>query len=292
MVICVWILVNGRICDSAAPCLRATDRGFMLGDGLFESLRSYGGMLPFWDLHSERLRKGMARMGFSSEGIPFDAMEGMVYDLMARNSLSDAYIRLTVSRGDDIPELLPPWGTGSPTWVLSARPLPPHVNGYHMSGISAVISSLARHGSSFTVRFKTVNYLDLILAKREAHEAGAQEAIFLNEEGYVAEAATANIFWVTDGILRTPSLDLPILPGITRQKVMEITAYMDIRLEEGAFPLSSLLECTEAFLTNSLQGIIPLARINEKSLGCGGAGPVTRRMQSEYNDLLKRVMAR
>jgi len=288
----VWIVVNGRICDSTAPCLKATDRGFMLGDGLFESLRSYGGMIPFWDLHCERLRRGMARMGFSSEGIPFDTMEGMVHDLMTRNSLSDAYIRLTVSRGDDIPELVPPWGEVSPTWVLSARPLPSHVNAHQGRGISAVISSLVRHGCSFTVRFKTINYLDLILAKREAHEAGAKEAILLDEEGYVAEAATANIFWVTGGILRTPSLDLPILPGITRQKVMEIAAYMDIRLEEGAFPLSSLLECTEAFLTNSLQGIIPLVRINGGSLGDGGAGQVTRRMQSEYNDLLKQVMAR
>jgi branched-subunit amino acid aminotransferase/4-amino-4-deoxychorismate lyase len=288
----MWIAVNGRICDSAAPCLKATDRGFMLGDGLFESLRSYGGMIPFWDLHCKRLCRGMARMGFSPDGIPFDTMEGMAHELMARNGLSDAYIRLTVSRGDDIPELVPPWGEGSPTWVLSVRPLPAHVNAHPGSGISAVISSLVRHGSSFIARFKTIDYLDLILAKREAHEAGAKEVVLLDERGYVAEAATANIFWVTGGVLRTPTLDLPILPGITREKVLEMAVHMGIRSEEGAFPLSSLLECTEAFLTNSLQGIIPLVRINGGNVGDGGAGPITRRLQSGYNDLLKRVMAR
>lgn len=290
--ICMWILVNGRICDSTAPCLKATDRGFMLGDALFESLRSFGGRLPFWDLHCERLRSGMTRMGFFVEGIPFDAMEGMVYELMSLNSLSDAYIRLTVSRGADIPELLPPWGTGSPTWVLLTRPLPAHANAHQGGAISAVISSFVRHGSSLTARFKTINYLDLILARREANEAGAQEAILLDEEGHVAEAATANIFWVIEDILRTPSLDLPILPGITRQKVLEIAAHLDIRRDEGAFPLSSLLDSTEAFLTNSVRGIIPLRSINGKVLGCGDVGPVTRRMQSAYNDLLQRATAR
>ena len=284
-----YIIFNGRIIESAAPCLKATDRGFMLGDGVFESLRAYNGALPFWDLHLERLKRGMIHLGFSLDSLPFDQMKDQTRALVVKNGLSDAYVRLTVSRGDTISELLPGWGEGEPNWVIFTKPLSPRLQIIQEKGVRAVFSSLKRNHSSPTARFKTANYLDMILAKREAVLQGADEALLLDEQGHVAEASTSNIFWVRAGTIYTPSLDLPILPGVTRQKVLDVATDLGIPVREGVYDSEDLMGSNEAFLTNSLCEIVPLISIEEGIIGEGLPGHMTRVLQSAYRKQVSEI---
>lgn len=281
------ILFNGCFIESTEPCLRATDRGFMLGDGIFETLRAYDGHLPFWDLHIERLKYGMSQVGFHLASVPFDKMKDMAGMLLTRNHLSDAYLRLTISRGDAVSDFLPEWDQGRSNWVLFAKPLPSRLGTNQENGVRAVISSIRKNSFSPVARLKTVNYLDLILAKREAVLGGANEAILLDEKGHIAEAATSNLFWLQEEVLFTPSLDLPILPGITRRKVLDIAADLSIACREGIYDPEALIESNEVFLTNSLCEVTPLISIDDKKIGNGSPGALTRRLQEEYKKVVQ-----
>jgi branched-chain amino acid aminotransferase len=282
-----YILFNEYVIESTEPCLRATDRGFMLGDGIFETLRAYDGQLPFWDQHIERLKYGMSQLGFHLASIPFNKVKDMVSELLARNLLSDAYIRLTVSRGDVVSDFLPKWDHGRSNWVLFTKPLPSRLEINQKNGVRAIFSSIRKNSFSPIARLKTVNYLDLILAKREAVLRGAHEAILLDEKGHMTEAATSNLFWIQKDILFTPSLDLPILPGITRKKVLDIAGDLNIAYKEGVYDPEALIEGKEAFLTNSLCEVTPLISIDGRKIGNGRPGSLTRRFQGEYKKVVQ-----
>ncbi len=264
----------------------------MLGDGIFETLRAYDGQLPFWDQHIERLKCGMSRLGFHLSSIPFEKMKDMAGRLLAGNHLSDAYLRLTISRGDAVSDFLPEWDRGRSNWVLFAKPLPSRLETNRENGIRAVFSSIRKNSFSPISRLKTVNYLDLILAKKEAVLGGAHEAILLDEKGHIAEAATSNLFWIQREVLFTPSLELPILPGITRRKVLDIARDLGIACEEGVYDPEVLIEGKEAFLTNSLCEVTPLIGIDGRKIGNGRPGPLTRRLQGEYNKVVHNICKR
>ncbi len=257
-----YLLYNAQMISTAQPCLSAMDRGFLLGDGLFETLRAYNGRLPFWDLHVERLKHGMSEFGFSFAGIDFVHIEEMTRYLLDKNAALNAYVRLTVTRGDSNPGLLPEWGKEKSNWVVFTRGLPPNLEANQKNGIRAIISSVRKSSFSPTSCFKTINYLDAIVAKREALLAEAQEAILLDENGFVAEATTSNLFWVKNGILYTPSLDMPILPGITRKKILEVAGKIGLPSQEGRFRPEELMECSELFITNSIYEVVPVKCIN------------------------------
>jgi D-amino acid aminotransferase len=282
-----YILFNGDIIEGTEPCLRATDRGFMLGDGIFETLRAYDGHLPFWEMHIQRLKYGMSQLGLNPASIPFEKMKDMAGGLLAKNHLSDAYLRLTISRGDAVSDFLPEWDQGRSNWVLFAKPLPSRLETNQKNGVRAVFSSIRKNSFSPIARLKTVNYLDMILAKREAVLGGAHEAILLDEKGHIAEAATSNLFWIQEGFLFTPSLELPILPGITRRKVLDIAADLGIACQEGIYYPEALIKSNEAFLTNSLCEVTPLISIDGKKIGNRRSGPLTRRLQGEYNKVVQ-----
>ena len=119
-----YILFNGYFVENTKPCLRGTDRAFMLGDGIFETMRAYNGNLPFWNQHIERLKYGMSQLGFHLASIPFGEMKNMISDLLTKNHFSDAYLRLTISRGDEVSDFLPKWDHGNTNWVVITKPLP------------------------------------------------------------------------------------------------------------------------------------------------------------------------
>lgn len=287
-----YVFFNGHIAECTKPCLSPIDRGFLLGDGIFETMRSYNGQIPFLDLHLERLKDGMSQLGFHLSSMPFERMKDLVRELITRNLLSDAYIRLTVSRGNAVSDFLPKWGHGKSNWVLFTKPLPSQLEINQKRGIKAIFSSIRKNSFSPIARLKTVNYLDLILAKREAVIEGAQEAILLDEKGHIAEGATSNMFWIQKGVLYTPSLDLPILPGITRKKVLDIVGDLDIAYEEGVYDPEVLLESKEAFLTNSLCEVTPLIVVKGKKIGNGMPGPITRRFQGEYKKVILKMFTK
>ena len=283
------VYLNGRIIPAAKAAISALDRGFLYGDGLFETLRAYRG-------HCFRLEDHLSRLAESAQALkiplpaPVPKMAKAIPELIRANHLSDAYVRLTLSRGQHEGQLA--LETSSPpTLVIVARPLPARPPRDYRTGIVAIISETRQNAESPSRRHKTLNYLDNLLAHEEAHLAGAREAILLNTRGVVAEAATANLFLAEDDRVVTPSLEANILAGITRQVVLEIAGELGLVTEESLFGPDRLLAANELFLTNSLIELLPVRQIGETKIGLGQAGPVTRKLLKAYRRRVKREIA-
>jgi branched-chain amino acid aminotransferase len=264
------IYLNGAIIPPDFARIDPADRGFTLADGLFETLRAYGGK-PF------RLEDHLLRLSSSAEalGIPllFDVpvIAEAVMDVLAANQLADAAIRITVTRGTGPRGLAPPEDV-KPTLMVAATayaPLP--------EVCSAAIVGIRRNEGSPLSRIKSLAYLDNVLAAGEAARLGCEEAILLNNAGRVAGGARANLFAVIHGRLVTPPLSEGVLPGIARRVVMEL-----MPAEEAALGPADLAQASEILLTNSLFEIRSVGRLDDRELG---PGPLAARLRAGYREL-------
>ena len=282
-----YVFANGRFCRDREAGVSPFDRGFLYGEGLFETLRAYRGRVFRLDNHVERLIKSARSLGIP---LPreLSRIEGAIVKLLRLNRLSDARVRVTLSRG-------PGPGTASAKpkarlFITASRfPSPGRIQ---KNGVSAVISSIRRNPHSPLSRLKSQNYLECILARDEARRRKSYEAIFLDTRGYVVEGSTSNIFLVSDGRLITPSLEGPLLPGITRRVVLEIVGHLGIPVRQRKVKPAELSEAREVFLTNSLVEVLPAIRIEGKKVGSGRPGPVTRTLQKAYKNEVDQVLFR
>ncbi|HEX79083.1 MAG TPA: hypothetical protein G4O19_02890 [Dehalococcoidia bacterium] len=174
-----------------------------------------------------------------------------------------------------------------PTALITAERYKPHPESVYKSGFKAIVSQLTRYSGSPLAGIKSANYLENMLAKREAIGAGADEAIRINDRGFIAEAIMSNIFFIAGDILMTPSPESGILPGITREAVIELAGRLGIVTIERHFTMAELIGADEAFLTNSLIEVMPLTSIDGKPVGSGKPGSITERLRSEYKGLVK-----
>jgi branched-chain amino acid aminotransferase len=273
------VCLNGRILPLAAARLPVFDRGFLFGDGIYETIRSYGG-LPFrLRGHLARLAQSARRLSFRLP-VPARGFERAVARTLAANALRDARIRIVVSRGAGRPELAAIKGC-RPAWLVYALPYAPPPAAAYRDGVAAIIPSVVRNDRrAVDPAIKASSLLNNLLAAREAARAGVREAIMLNPAGYVAEAASANIFWVRSGVLCTPDLECGILPGITRELVLDLARRLGIPVREGAFRPAALLGAGEAFVTASTIEILPLASLGRRRYP--RARPVTRALELAY----------
>ncbi len=276
----VW--VNGQVLRSDEPALSVRDRGLLYGDGVFETLRAYDGVPFLLDEHLARLADAASSLRIC-DGLNTAAIGQAAIELLRRNELSDAYIRITLTRGEHKGRLeLEP--TESPTLIVVVqprRPLPPSL---HDPGSTAIVASMRQNADSPLPRYKTLNYLNNLLAKTEARSRGAHEAILLNTRGEVAEAASSNLFLVREGHLITPSLDSNILPGVTRAEVLRLAAEAGIPTEERIVRPDELRLAGEVFLTNSVAELVPIRAIEGHPVGLGLPGRVTRELHAIYRD--------
>jgi branched-chain amino acid aminotransferase len=272
--------LNGRMVDPAQARLDPRDRGFLLGDGLFETMRAERGRVPFLDRHLDRLEAGAAALGIPLPQ-PRDTNAAACLEVLEANRLTDgnAALRITLSRGPGPRGLAPP-AEPTPTLLITAVPLtdatPPPAR--------AVISAIRRNERSPLSRIKSLNYLDAVLALREARERGADEALLRNTAGRLACASAANLFLVQDGTLLTPDLGEGVLPGITRAILLEVAGGLGIAAEQARLPPSALEHAEEVFLTNSLIGLRPIVAVDGHPVGPGEAGPVARRLAAALAD--------
>ncbi|MFH1730912.1 MAG: aminotransferase class IV [Planctomycetota bacterium] len=277
-----FVCLNGDIVERGAAKVSAFDRSFLYGDGLFETVRAYGGV-PFM------LAEHLARMASSAKALDITmpgagGIAAAVERLIELNELADAYVRITLSRGIHTGELAPD-EPPEPTLLIEARKLHPYPAEMYERGARVIISSFVHNSASAISRHKTTSYLASILAKREAKERGADEAILLDHAGHVAEGATSNVFCVRGGRLLTPPLDMNILPGITRRTVIKLAREGGIEVEETRFGASDLASADEAFLTNSLMEAMPAGSIDGGEPG-HVPGPVTSALANAYEDLV------
>jgi branched-chain amino acid aminotransferase len=285
----VW--VDGRILPADVPHLSVFDRGFQLGDGVFETLRVRGG-------HPTELAEHVARLHRSATGLDIalpdgldDALRDGIAALLAADGLDgpsgDASVRITVSRGPFRGRgLLPPAEVVAPTIAIQAWPVVPPPPDHLERGLHLVASAVRRDPENPLVTLKTTSRADYVYARLEARRAGADDAVFLTIDGHLSEGTTANIFLVRRGELATPSLDCAILPGTTRSWLLAWGRRVGLRPVEGRLRPADLAEADEAFLSSSVAGILPVTRFAAAPIADGMPGPWTRRAREDREAMI------
>jgi len=264
----VWL--DGALVDEGAARVSARDHGFLVGDGVFETLRVYAGEPFDLEEHLARLAESAAAMGLELGG---HDLARAARDVLEVNALADARMRITVTSGGGPAGLAR--GGGPPTVLVVAAPLTPWP-----PTSSAIVSRVRRDEHSPLAGVKTISLAESVVALAEARAAGADEALLLNLAGDVCEATTANVFAVRDGVPVTPPLDSGCLAGITREHVLALGG------EERALAPEDVRGADEAFLTSSTREVQPLVAIDGRPVGDGRPGPVTGRLADAYSEMV------
>ncbi|WP_311173029.1 aminotransferase class IV [Halobellus ordinarius] len=266
--------VDGELVSAASATVSVRDRGFQYGDAVFETLRVYGGEVFRWEAHADRLA-GSAEVLALEHGLSNAELKRRVDETLAANDLADASVKLSITRGVQ-PGKLTPDPEIDPTVVVQASPLPRGgVEGDPVWDEPATLQTVKTRripDEALPSRAKTHNYLNGILARLELRVSDADEAVMLDGDGHLAEGATSNLFFVDGDALCTPSLDGPVLPGITRAAVLDVAEAEEIPVREGAFTPDDLRNAEEAFVTNSTWEVRPVETVDGISVG---GGPVT-----------------
>jgi branched-chain amino acid aminotransferase len=291
----VWI--DGRLLPADGLHLSAFDRGFQLGDGIFETLRARGG-------RPTELAEHVARLGRSAAGLditlPVDIADRVaegIAALLAADAMDgpagDVSIRITVSRGAFRGRgLLPSSEQASPTIAIQAWPVPRTPPGHLEHGLHLVTSAVRRDPSNPLATLKTTSRADYVFARLEARRAGGDDALFLTLDGHLSEATTSNVFVVRHGAeglleLATPSLDCAILPGTTRSWLLAWAGRAGLTAVECRLGSSDLATADEAFLSSSVAGVLPVTRFDGVPIGTGSPGPWTRRARADREAMIR-----
>jgi branched-chain amino acid aminotransferase len=279
------IYLNGNLVPRSQACLSVYDHGLLYGYALFETMRAYNGRIFLLDRHLRRLMDGALVIGLASvlEGI--DLGRACLQTLRA-NRLTEARVRLTATNGSG--DVLP-WSeiAGKPTVIITARPYVPFPAETYRKGFKIGVASQRRPAQSPMARIKSNNYLINVMARMETAKHGLDEALLLNDRGLIAEGGNSNIFFVHGERLITPSLDSGILPGITRELVLELATQLDIKIIEGSIRLSDLFGFDEVFMTSSVIEIMPVVAVTGETgrvltIGAGTPGKVTIKLLEAY----------
>lgn len=275
--------VDGQYVPEEEARVSVLDRGFLYGDSVYEAVRAIDGRIIFLEEHEERLKRSGALLGIDLETARFD-LSLILNELLERNRVSDAQMRIIVSRGRGGRDQM----TGlTPTWVVTIQPYEEISESGYDSGVSAVLVSVIRQATnSLNPRIKSSNLLNNILARREALQRGAAEGVMLNPDGFLAEGAHSNLFWLTeDGTLRTPALSVGLLAGVTRRKVLEVARAKGISVEEVAAGPSELDHAQEIFLTSTSWEVIAVTSWNGHAVGDGRRGEITKRLHEGLREM-------
>lgn len=271
--------LNGEIVPASKAMVSVNNRGFKYGDAAFETLRSYNGDPFAWCRHLDRLKRTCELLGMD-HGLNDLTLRKAVDKTLAANGFENAYIRLTVTRGKHNGKLTPP-ETIDPTIVVVVSELPRGgTNGTSVwdgPATAEIVDTVRIPTEAIPATAKTHNYLNGILARQETD---TDEALMLDWNGWLTEGATSNLFFCKDGVLKTPSLDGPILPGITREIVLELTKDRDIPSETGRYTPADLQHADEIFLTNTTWEIRPISRIGDIKLK---PGPIAKELIDAFD---------
>ena len=277
--------INGRITDERQAVVSVFDHGFLYGEGVYETLRTYHRRPFLFDRHMRRLRRSADMMSLP---VPFsDAnLAGQISATMSAADLpGEAYVRVLVTRG--VGELTyDPLATPTPSLVIIVkRQLDPAPDAYAHGVRVVIVDILRNHPGSVNPMIKSNNLMNSALAMQAALRQGAFEGILRNYRGELAECTTANLFIVRGGAVRTPPLAAGILPGITREVVFEISRTSGIDAREETLRDDDLLSADEAFLTSTTRELVPIVTVGERVIGNGRPGPVTGRLLAAYREL-------
>jgi branched-chain amino acid aminotransferase len=285
--------VAGKYVAPAEATVSALDAGLLLGAGLFETLRTYGGT-PF------RLARHLARLRVSGRffrifvGEKDSEIAAIIARLLEVNGLRDARLRITATRGpltEELEDDLAPRAT----LLVTAGPMTPYSPEFYQYGATVVVSDIRTNETDPATFHKTTAYMTNLLVLRDAHRAKAAEALRFNTRNRLAEGTVSNVFLVREGRLLTPPVEDGLLAGVTRAAVLELAARVGVPAEQQSITINDLLEAEELFLTNSIMEIMPVVRFEQHEVGPkddaaarGKPGPVTHRLAEAYKELVAR----
>lgn len=280
------IYINGQILPQEEAKISVFDHGLLYGDGVFEGIRAYNGKIFALDQHLDRLYDSAAAISLKIP-ITKEEMANDIKKTMEANKLTDSYIRLVVTRG--IGKLgLDPNKCSTPQIIIITDTIELYSKALYEKGLDIVsVTTIRNHFSALDPKIKSLNYLNNILAKLESIQAGAGEALMLNKDGYVAECAGDNLFILKNNVLLTPPASVGILIGITRNIIMKLAAEMGIPVKEELMTRYDLYIADECFLTGTAAEIIPVVKIDGRTIGTGRPGKITLDLLKRYRDLTK-----
>jgi len=280
--------IDGEIMPIAEGRVPVLDHGFLFGDSIYETLRTYDQKPFLFSRHYERLRRS-ARAVFMDIPQNREQMYAEVLrTVKAAGSDGEHRVRITITRGagDVSPD---PGSCEASSIIIFATPLPSLPESVYRNGVEVIVSSFYR--SRQLGDAKTGNLLRSVLALREAKAAGAFEAITLTSEGKISDGITSNIYLVQDSTILTPSADSGILEGITRAVVLDLARRAGLKVVEGLLDLSEVERSSELFLTSSTRGVVPIVRVSGKAVGNGQPGPLTRQLIEAYKREVDTLLA-
>ena len=277
----VYLSTVGRPVEPADAKVSVFDRGFLYGDSIYETMRTAGGRAVELARHLARLRRSGEGIGLRLP-ISDEVVENAIDETHRASGNDESYVRIIVTRGEG-PIALDPRAVDSPTFVVIVVPLSLPTAEAYLRGIRAVIVDVEKAGGGLVdPGIKTGNYLNNILALRQAIARGGDDAIMCNAAGEIAEGATSNVFAVLGGEVVTPHLRAGLLPGITREVVCELAAAEGRPVAHRTLLPAQLRGADEVFLTSSVRGIMPVTALDGATIGTGEAGPITRALQQRY----------
>ncbi len=276
----MYVYVNNGLVPKAEAVISVFDHGFLYGDGVYETMRAYDSVVFMVEEHLARLRRSASMIGLSVT-MGNDQIRNLIYDTLAANTLRNAYVRLTLSRGHGLLGLDPDL-CREPTFVIMAEQMKEYPKEFYENGIRVVIARTRRNlVDAINPQIKSLNFLNNILAKIEAKSRGANEAVMLNVHGHIAEGTISNVFFSSKGVLCTPSVDCGILDGITRKLVLDIAVREGLKVSEGQFMAEDIYNASEVFITNTTMEVMPVCRVDDAGYE---VGDLARLLRKAYRD--------
>ena len=273
----LWL--DGRLVPAEEAGVSPFDHGLLVGDGVFETLRVYGGVPFAWSRHHQRLVRSAGGLGLIAPGS--QELRAAVDDVLAANSVTEGRVRLTITGGPS--PLGSERGDGPPTVIVMCGPATPWP-----ATVDVVIVPWSRNERGAVAGLKTTSYAENVRALAYARERDAGEAIFLNTRGEVCEATGSNVFVIRDGVVLTPPADAGCLLGVTRALVLELCAEHGMPVEEAALGPSALTDADEAFLTSSTREVQSIGRVDGRALPAA-PGPTSDKLSALLTELIGRV---
>lgn len=278
------VYINGKFYEATEAKVSVFDHGFLYGDGVFEGIRAYNGKVFKLKEHIDRLYNS-AKVIMLDIPLAKSQMIEAVLETCRQNQLQEGYIRLVVTRGEGTLGLNP-FTCKNPNVIIIADKIQLYPPEYYEKGLAIVtVPTTRNHPNAINPAVKSLNYLNNILAKIEAINANALEAVMLNPEGYVAECTGDNIFIVKNNILITPPISAGALPGITRAVVMELAKLNGIEVREAMLTRYDLYIADEVFLTGTAAEIVPVTKIDGRHIGDGLPGRITKLLEVKFREL-------
>lgn len=281
------VYINRRLVPAKEAVISVFDHGFLYGDGIYETMRVYDGVTFMLDEHLRRLYRSASLIGLTVP-LDTDSLKTSIYDTLMANSLKNAFVRLTVSRGYGLigldPDLCP-----EPTIVIITQEMKDYPKSFYEKGINLVIPETRRNfKEAINPQIKSLNFLNNILAKIEAKKKGAYEVIMLNVYGKLTEGTVCNVFFFKNGVLCTPSFECGILDGITRRVVIDIALRDGLKVKEDEFTKEDLYSAEEVFITNSTMEVMPVSKVDDQKYAVGN---ITKLLHKAYREEVNAYVA-